>query len=243
MKGQIFSRKEHQMTGSIARSLAVAAAAVTGTLALSAGVGSRRGDAPASLPRAEAGAQLASRPGKETAVFAGGCFWGIDAVFKHVKGVIDVTSGYAGGRVQKPSYEEVSSGATGHAESVRVTYDPSQVTYPQLLQVFFSSHDPTELNRQGPDVGTQYRSAVFYLTDEQKRLAEAYIAQLTKAKSFRKPIVTEVTKLNIFSPAEAYHQNYLALHPYQPYIVINDAPKLTHLKAAFPALYRENSAR
>jgi len=152
--------------------------------------------------------------------------------------VIDVTSGYAGGTVVNPSYEEVSSGATGHAESVRVTYDPSQVSYSQLLQVFFSVHDPTELNRQGPDVGTQYRSAIFYLTDEQKKLAEAYIKQLTDAKAFKRPIVTEVTKLNNFSPAEAYHQNYFALHPNQPYIVINDAPKVEHLRRAFPALYK-----
>jgi len=154
-----------------------------------------------------------------------------------------VTSGYAGGTVVNPSYEEVSSGTTGHAESVRVVYDPSQVSYAQLLQVFFASHDPTELNRQGPDVGTQYRSAIFYLTDEQKRLADAYIAQLTKARTFKRPIVTEVTKLNNFSPAEAYHQNYFALHPNQPYIVINDAPKLEHLKRALPALYSAAPAK
>lgn len=231
------------MIGSIARGFAIGAAAVGGTLALSAAIGSGRSAVPDSLPRAIADAPLAASKGKETAVFAGGCFWGIDAVFKHVKGVIEVTSGYAGGRAVNPSYEEVSSGATGHAESVRVTYDPSQVTYAQLLQVFFSSHDPTELNRQGPDVGTQYRSAVFFLTEEQKRLAESYIAQLAKAKLFRRPIVTEVTKLTNFSAAESYHQNYLALHPYQPYIVINDVPKLVHLKAAFPTLYRETSAR
>ncbi|MDQ6718860.1 MAG: peptide-methionine (S)-S-oxide reductase MsrA [Gemmatimonadota bacterium] len=196
-----------------------------------------------SLPALNADAPLSPTKGKETAVFAGGCFWGIDAVFKHVKGVIEVTSGYAGGRPVNPSYEEVSSGTTGHAESVRVIYDPSQVTYAQLLQVFFTSFDPTELNRQGPDVGTQYRSAVFYLNDEQKRLAQAYIAQLTAAKTFSKPIVTEVTKLGNFSPAESYHQNYLALHPYQPYIVINDAPKLKHLKASLPLLYSESPAR
>jgi peptide-methionine (S)-S-oxide reductase len=229
------------MIGSIARGLAVAAAAVGGTLAIAGSNSSR--STPDSLPRAAVDAPLSAAKGKETAVFAGGCFWGIDAVFKHVKGVIEVTSGYAGGTVVNPSYEEVSSGATGHAESVRVVYDPSQVTYAQLLQVFFSSFDPTQLNRQGPDVGTQYRSAVFYLTDEQKKLADAYIAQLTAAKTFKKPIVTEVTRLNNFSPAEAYHQNYLALHPYQPYIVINDAPKLTHLKAVLPSLYSERAAK
>src|SRR6476646_7286263 len=178
------------MIGSIARGLAIAAAAVGGAVAFTAGSG--RTELPASVPRAQADAPLSITKGKETAVFAGGCFWGIDAVFKHVKGVIEVTSGYAGGAPVNPSYEEVSSGPTGHAESVRVVYDPSKVTYAQLLQVFFSSFDPTELNRQGPDVGTQYRSAVFYLNDQQKKLAEAYIAQLTAAKAFKKPIVTEV---------------------------------------------------
>src|SRR6476646_2606775 len=229
------------MIGSIARGLAIAAAAVGGAVAFTAGSG--RTELPASVPRAQADAPLSITKGKETAVFAGGCFWGIDAVFRHVKGVIDVTSGYAGGHIINPSYEEVSSGETGNAESVRVNYDPSQVTYAQLVQVFFASHDPTQLNRQGPDVGTQYRSAIFYLNDEQKRLAESYIAQLTKAKTFSRPIVTEVTKLNNFSPAEAYHQNYLALHPNQPYIVINDAPKLEHLKRALPGLYSATPAR
>jgi len=228
--------------GSIARVAASAAAAVGGAVAFTTGGGSRAG-LPQSLPRAQADAGLSSTKGKETAVFAGGCFWGIDAVFKHVKGVIEVTSGYAGGHAVNPSYEEVSSGETGHAESVRVIYDPSQVTYAQLVQVFFASHDPTQLNRQGPDVGTQYRSAIFYLNDEQKRIAEGYIAQLTKAKTFSRPIVTQVAKLNNFSPAEEYHQNYLALHPNQPYIVINDAPKLVHLKAVMPQLYSERPAR
>ena len=231
------------MIGSVARVLAISVAAVGGTVAVSAGIGSRRAEIPDSLPRALSDAPLAKMKGKDTAVFAGGCFWGIDAVFKHVKGVIEVTSGYAGGHVANPSYEEVSTGNTGHAESVRVVYDPSQVSYAQLLQVFFSSHDPTELNRQGPDVGSQYRSAIFYLTDGQKRLAEGYIAQLTAAKTFKRPIVTEVTKLNGFSPAEAYHQNYLALHPYQPYIGINDVPKLEHLKRALPEMYSAAPAR
>jgi peptide-methionine (S)-S-oxide reductase len=231
------------MIGTAARGIAIAVAAVGGTFAVSSLAGSGRSELSNSVPRAQADATLAPTKGKETAVFAGGCFWGIDAVFKHVKGVIEVTSGYAGGTPVNPSYEEVSTGTTGHAESVRVTYDPSQVTYAQLLQVFFASFDPTQLNRQGPDVGTQYRSAIFYLTDEQKRLAESYVAQLTKAKTFKRPIVTEVTRLNNFSPAEAYHQNYLALHPNQPYIVINDAPKLAHLKAVLPTLYSERAAR
>jgi peptide-methionine (S)-S-oxide reductase len=230
------------MIGSIARGVAIAAAAVGGAIAYSS-AGPSRSQVPDSIPRAQADAGLSSVKGKETAVFAGGCFWGIDAVFKHVKGVIDVTSGYAGGHVVNPSYEQVSSGETGNAESVRVNYDPSQVTYAQLVQVFFASHDPTQLNRQGPDVGTQYRSAIFYLNDAQKQVAESYIAQLTKAKTFSRPIVTQVTKLNNFSEAEAYHQNYLALHPNQPYIVINDAPKLVHLKAVMPGLYSARPAR
>jgi len=228
------------MIGTAARTLAVAATAIGGTLFVTS---SRQSLLPDSLPRAEVDARLASTAGRDTAVFAGGCFWGIDAVFKHVKGVINVTSGYAGGTLRNPSYEEVSTSATGHAESVRVIYDPAQVTYAQLLQVFFSVHDPTQLNRQGPDVGTQYRSAVFYRSDDQKRLATDYIAQLTKDKVFKRPIVTEVTKLNNFYAAEAYHQNYFAEHPYQPYIVVNDAPKVAHVKSAFPALYREVAAQ
>jgi peptide-methionine (S)-S-oxide reductase len=180
----------------------------------------------------------AAKSTTETAVFAGGCFWGVEAVFEHMKGVKEAVSGYAGGSADTAKYEVVSSGTTGHAESVKVTFDPSQISYGQLLQVFFSvAHDPTELNRQGPDVGTQYRSAVFYANDEQKRAAEAYIAQLQAAKTFRRPIVTQVAPLKAFYPAEAYHQNYLVNHPTQPYIVINDLPKLDGLKRQFPALY------
>jgi peptide-methionine (S)-S-oxide reductase len=177
-------------------------------------------------------------PGNETAVLAGGCFWGMEAVFEHVKGVSQVVSGYAGGDADTATYEQVSSGTTGHAESVRVTYDPSVVTYGQLLKVYFGvAHDPTELNRQGPDTGTQYRSAVFYTNDEQKRIAEGYVAQLQAAKAFRRPIVTEITALEGFHPAEAYHQGYLARHPNQPYIVINDLPKIDALKEKLPGLY------
>jgi len=179
----------------------------------------------------------------ETAVFAGGCFWGVQSVFQHVKGVLGATSGYAGGFTDRPSYEDVSSGRTGHAESVRVVFDPSQVSYGQLLKVFFSViHDPTQLNRQGPDVGTQYRSALFYTTDEQKKVAEAYIAQLTKAHVFARPIVTQVAKLKEFFAAEAYHQNYAEEHPTQPYIMIYDAPKVTNLRKEFPELYTEKLA-
>jgi len=183
---------------------------------------------------------LASTKSEQTAVFAGGCFWGIQAVFEHVKGVKSAISGYAGGTVASPSYEQVSSGETGHAESVRVVYDPSRVTYGQLLRVFFSvAHDPTQLNRQGPDVGTQYRSALFYTSDSQKRIAGAYIDQLTKAKAFGRPIVTEVSALKAFNVAEAYHQDYARLHPYDPYIAFNDAPKVKNLKSDLASLYVE----
>ncbi len=173
--------------------------------------------------------------GKQIAVFAGGCFWGLEAVFEHVKGVIDVTSGYSGGSAKTADYETVSTGETGHAEAVQITYDPSQVSYEQLLKVFFSvAHDPTELNRQGPDTGTQYRSAIFYSNEKQKRLTESYIAELSKAKTFAQPIVTQVAALNTFYKAEDYHQNYLVRHPNQPYIVINDQPKVENLRKQFP---------
>ena len=184
--------------------------------------------------------RLANARGSQTAVLAGGCFWGIEAVFEHVKGVTDVRSGYSGGSAATAQYEKVGTGRTGHAEAVQVTYDPSQISYGQLLKVFFSvAHDPTELNRQGPDVGTQYRSAIFYANEEQKRIARAYIDQLNKARVFPKPIVTEVAALQAFHEAEAYHQNYLVQHPDQPYIVINDMPKLDNLKKELPDLYRE----
>jgi peptide-methionine (S)-S-oxide reductase len=176
---------------------------------------------------------------EQTAVFAGGCFWGVDAVFKHIKGVSNVESGYAGGNADTAHYEEVSGGNTGHAESVRVRFDPAQVSYEQLLQVFFSvAHNPTELNRQGPDTGTQYRSAIFYTSADQQKVAQSYIQKLTAAKTFSSPIVTQLTLLQQFYPAEDYHQNYLALHPYQPYIVFNDMPKLGQLKKQFPGLYQ-----
>jgi peptide-methionine (S)-S-oxide reductase len=178
-------------------------------------------------------------PGEQTAVFAGGCFWGVDAVFKHVKGVSDVVSGYAGGAAATAHYDLVGRGDSGHAESVRVRFDPSQVSYQQLLQVFFSvAHDPTELNRQGPDEGTQYRSAIFYTSPEQKAAARSYIDQLNSAHAFPRPIVTQLSPLQAFYPAEAYHQNYLALHPNQPYIVFNDMPKLKQLRDQFPKLYQ-----
>jgi peptide-methionine (S)-S-oxide reductase len=181
---------------------------------------------------------LATSKSEQSAVIAGGCFWGIQAVFQHVRGVISATSGYSGGSAKTAEYELVSTGETGHAESVKITYDASQITYGQLLRVFFSvAHDPTQLNRQGPDEGHQYRSVIFYANDEQKRTAEAYIAQLEKAKIFHHPIVTQVVPLKAFYPAEAYHQNYATLHPDNPYIIYNDAPKVAHLQTQFPDLY------
>ncbi len=173
-----------------------------------------------------------------TAVFAGGCFWGVEGVFEKLKGVSNAVSGFAGGK-KAPSggYEEVSTGRTGHAESVEVTYDPSVISYGQLLQVFFSVvHDPTQLNRQGPDEGTQYRSAIFYTNEEQKRVAEAYIQQLTEAKAFKHKIVTQVAPLTGFYAAEAYHQHYLQRHPNEPYIAYNDLPKVRDLEKQFPEL-------
>jgi peptide-methionine (S)-S-oxide reductase len=182
---------------------------------------------------------LAGSKGKQTAVLAGGCFWGVEAVFEHVKGVADVRSGYSGGSPATAQYERVGTGETGHAESVRITYDPSQISYGQLLKVFFSvAHDPTELNRQGPDTGTQYRSAIFYANEEQRRVAQAYIDQLNRAKVFERPIATQVAALQSFNEAEAYHQDYLVHHPDEPYIVINDLPKVENLRKQLPGLYR-----
>jgi peptide-methionine (S)-S-oxide reductase len=193
-----------------------------------------------SLPSPVADAPLAAKSARQTAVFAGGCFWGVQAVFQHVKGVTNATSGYSGGSPANPDYELVSDGQTGHAESVEVTFDPSQVSYGQLLRVFFSvAHDPTQLNRQGPDTGSQYRSVIFYSNEEQKRIATAYIDQLGQAKSFARPIVTQVVPLKAFYAAESYHQNYAELHPDNPYIAINDAPKVEHLRQQFPDLYKK----
>ena len=184
-------------------------------------------------------ASLTARPGKATAVFAGGCFWGVQGVFQHVKGVTSATSGYTGGSVENPYYELVSSGSTGHAESVKVVYDPSQITYGTLLKIFFSvAHDPTQKDRQGPDMGTQYRSAIFYSTEEQKKIAEGYIAQIDAAKVYDRKIETQVAPLAGFYEAEEYHQNYLTRHPDDPYIQSNDLPKIQRLKKGYPQLYR-----
>jgi peptide-methionine (S)-S-oxide reductase len=183
--------------------------------------------------------QVAAVKGKETAVLAGGCFWGVDAVYKHVKGVSSVISGFSGGQKNTAHYETVSTGTTGHAESVKITFDPSKVSYAELLRIYFSvATDPTELNRQGPDEGTQYRGVIFYTTDEQKQIAQAYIDQLNRAKVFSSPIVTQVVPFQAFYEAESYHQNYLALHPDNPYIVFNDLPKLRNLQKEFPEEYK-----
>lgn len=196
--------------------------------------------AKAQIPAFAPGSHTSPAKGIQTAVFAGGCFWGVDAVFKHVKGVSAVVSGYSGGGAATAQYEVVSTGTTGHAESVQITYDASQISYGDLLRVFFSvAHDPTELNRQGPDMGSQYRSVIFYASADQKETAQAYIAQLDSARVFSGPIVTQVVPFEHFYAAEEYHQNYLARHPYQPYIVFNDQPKLHRLKEQFPALYKE----
>lgn len=193
------------------------------------------------IPAPASDSALASKPGEESVVFSGGCFWGVQAVFQHVQGVLSATSGYSGGAAQAAQYEEVSTGETGHAESVKVVFDPAQVTYGQLLHIFFSvAHDPTELNRQGPDEGTQYRSAIFYTTPEQLKITQAYIAQLDGAKAFKHKIVTQVAPLQGFYPAEAYHQNYATLHPDSMYIRFNDAPKVENLKKQFAKLYRES---
>lgn len=176
----------------------------------------------------------------QTVVLAGGCFWGVQAVFQHTKGVIKAVSGYAGGTKDTARYQIVSSGATGHAEAVQITYDPRQISFGRILQIYFSvAHDATQLNRQGPDEGTQYRSAIFFANPEQQRVAQAYIAQLDKAGTFKQPIVTQLTKFEAFYPAEAYHQDYATMHPENPYIFYNDLPKVENLKKLFPDLYRE----
>ena len=194
-----------------------------------------------SIPAPIVDASLAQKPGEETVVFSGGYFWGVQAVFQHVKGVISATSGYSGGEAKTAEYEVVSTGRTGHAESVKVVFDPSQITYGKLLHVFFSvAHDPTQLNRQGPDEGTQYRSVVFFSTAEQERITQAYVEQLEKAHLFKHAIVTQVLPLKAFYPAEAYHQNYATIHPDSMYIRFNDAPKVENLKKQFSQIYRES---
>jgi len=197
-------------------------------------------EAPVQLVPAPAIDEPATATGSETAVLSGGCFWGVQGVFEHVKGVSRAVSGYAGGGAETAQYETVSTGKTGHAESVQITYDPQQISYGQLLQIFFSvAHDPTQLNRQGPDSGSQYRSAIFPANAMQQRVADSYIAQLDKAGVFHQPIVTKTDPLKGFYPAEDYHQDFLALNPGYPYIAINDLPKVRNLKKLFPQRYRE----
>lgn len=199
-----------------------------------------KGPANTAFPKPTVDQPVAPTKGKEVAVISGGCFWGIQAVYEHTKGVISATSGYAGGTPDTAQYETVSSGKTDHAESVKIVYDPSEITYGQILMIFFSvAHNPTELNKQGPDWGTQYRSSIFYSSPEQKKIAEAYIQQLNAAKIYPAKIVTQVVALNGFYPAEGYHQDYLKHHTDNPYIVINDLPKIRNLKKDFPDLYRE----
>ncbi len=213
-------------------------ALLTGLIACSAGFASSK---PVALPDAKLDVPATAAKGDQTAVFAGGCFWGVEAVFDHVKGVKQAISGYTGGDANTAQYETVSTGRTGHAESVKVIYDPTKVSYGQLLKVYFSvAHDPTQLNRQSPDSGTQYRSEIFTSNAAQQKVANAYIAQLTAARAFSAPIVTRVEPLKAFYPAEGYHQKYLSLHPNEPYIVFNDAPKIVHLKAMFPTLYKDS---
>jgi peptide-methionine (S)-S-oxide reductase len=192
------------------------------------------------IPAPSTDVPLAKQAGKETAVFAGGCFWGVQSVFQRVKGVLETTAGYSGGSAKTATYKQVVTETTGHAESVEVVYDPSRITYGQLLRIYFSvAHDPTQLNRQGPDVGTSYRSAIFYANEEQERLAKAYIAQLDQEKIFPKPIVTEVTPLKAFYRAEDYHQDYAYYNPNNPYIEVCDRPKIEALKKQFPELFVE----
>jgi len=191
------------------------------------------------IPAPESDATLAATTGAEFIVLAGGCFWGIQAVFQHTKGVLSAISGYSGGEARSAQYELVSRGKTGHAESVKVVFDPSKITVGQVLQVFFMAHDPTELDRQGPDEGTQYRSVVFYATEDQSRITQSYVEQLNRSGVFKHKIVTQVVPLKAFFPAEAYHQNYATLHPNDDYIWVNDAPKVMKLRRELPQLYLE----
>jgi peptide-methionine (S)-S-oxide reductase len=228
------------MNSSLALRAVVAVAFIATAVFFAAG----RASAKAPVPAASQDVPLASAHGKQVAVFAGGCFWGTQSVFERVKGVIETTAGYAGGSADTATYDQVTTETTGHAESVKILYDPAQITYGQLLRVFFSvAHDPTQLNRQGPDVGTSYRSAIFYASPEQRHIAEAYIAQLDAAGVFGKKIVTQVTPLKGFYDGEAYHQHYADNNPGNPYILVCDRPKVAALKQQFPELFRDNAGK
>jgi peptide-methionine (S)-S-oxide reductase len=221
------------MSGHHSRFLSISLIAILGAC-----IGVMAGARNIALPDPAIDTPLAAAKPSQTVVLAGGCFWGVQAVFQHVKGVISATSGYSGGDANTAHYEMVSTGGTGHAESVKIVYDPSQITYGRILKIFFSvAHDPTELNRQGPDSGTQYRSAIFFGNEDQRKIAEAYIAQLNASHFFSRPIVTQVVPLKAFYAAESYHQDYAARHPDDPYIVFNDAPKVSHLLQQFPNIY------
>jgi|SRR5579862_6646344 len=225
----------------IASALAIGVAVIGLSLAYPHVFNATVAGAPAApFPEASDDEPLAPQPGRDSIVVAGGCFWGVQAVFQHTKGVLSSTSGYAGGNAKNPSYELVSSGTTGHAESVKIVYDPSQISLGRLLKVFFAvAHDPTELNRQGPDEGTQYRSMIQTTSDRQAAIARAYVKQLDDAQVYRRRIVTQVVPLQAFYQAETYHQDYVFLHPYEPYIAINDRPKVENLKKRYPDLYVE----
>ena len=219
--------------------LSLTAIALTyGAIRLSAAAD--RSTSAATFPDPTTDISMVPTTGEQTAVFAGGCFWGMEGVFEHLKGVSEVYTGYAGGSEKSAHYEEVSSGATAHAESVKITYDPSQISYGQLLKIYFAvAHDPTQLNRQGPDEGTQYRSAIFFANDEQKQVAQTYIAQLNKAHLFERPIVTQLNPLERFYVAEDYHQDYIERNPYNPYVMLHDLPQIARLQEQFPNLYQE----
>jgi peptide-methionine (S)-S-oxide reductase len=223
----------------MSRSFALRNTVVTLLMALAACLGCNAANKPP-IPAPTTDSALAQTSGKQTAVFAGGCFWGTQSVFERVKGVLNTTAGYSGGSAATATYEQVGQENTGHAESVKVVYDPSKITYGRLLQIFFSVvHDPTQLNRQGPDVGESYRSAIFYANDDQQKISKAYIAQLDAAKVFRKPIVTQVVPLKGFYDAESYHQDYALNHPDNPYILVCDRPKVEALKQQFPELFKD----
>jgi peptide-methionine (S)-S-oxide reductase len=217
--------------------------AAIGALAITAAITSRTLAAEEAVKIPAPAVDVQSSDGLQTAVLAGGCFWGVQGVFQHTAGVVNAVSGYAGGSKMTASYEQVSTGTTGHAETVQIKFDPKKISYGKLLQIFFSvAHDPTQLNRQGPDTGTQYRSTIFATSDEQKKVAEAYITQLEGTHAYGKPIVTKVVAFDGFFPAEAYHQDYLTLHPNQPYIAFNDLPKVENLKKLFAENYVEKPA-
>src|SRR6202158_5879434 len=224
----------------IGRGIAIAVIVALVTWSAVRSIGAKPNEPKFPFPTPSVDEPLSTTKGQATAVLAGGCFWGVQAVFEHLKGVTAVAAGYSGGHVESPGYEMVSTGLTGHAESVSITFDPSQISYGQILMVYFSvAHDPTQLNRQGPDSGSQYRSAIFYSNDEQKRIAVAYVEQLDAAQVYPAKIVTQIAALQAFYRAEEYHQDYLKSHTREPYIVYNDLPKLEHLKKQFPDLYRE----